>query len=195
MRRAGLFVGVILLAVFGLIFLQNQPSSGSLNGEKADMSNYYHLQDDDPAFIEVSMAESHRLFKNKMTGVILYSYEDCPFCNLAVPILNEAAKENDYPVYYVNVYNEELMNLPRKERVAIQEQMMQDIDEVLDVDENGEPELLVPLVIAVKHGKIIESHTSLVDNFAPDDISDVMSDEQNARLKEIYIDLIHSVQD
>lgn len=195
MRKAGLFIGVILLAVFGLIFLQNQPSSGRLNGEKADMSNYYHLQDDDPAFIEVSMEESHRLYKNKMTGVILYSYEDCPFCNLAVPILNEAAKENDYPVYYVDVYNDELMNLPRTERVAIQDQMMEDIEEILDVDEEGEPEFLVPLVIAVKHGKIIGSHTSLVDNFKPEDISDVMSDEQNERLKKIYMDLIQSVQD
>ncbi len=195
MRKAGLFIGVILLAVFGLIFLQNQPSSGSLNGVKADMSNYYHLQDEDPAFIEVTMEESHRLYKKRMTGVILYSYEDCPFCNLAVPILNEAAKENDYPVYYVDVYNDDLMNLPRAERVAIQDQMMEDIEEVLDVDEEGEPIFLVPLVVAVKDGRIIGYHVSLVDGFTPKDVTDVMSEEQNQHLKQIYTDLIQSVQD
>ena len=70
----------------------NNAGTINLNATKADMSAYAFIEDDDPAFLEVTTEESLRMFVNG-TGVVVYSYETCPWCNRILPILDEAAKE------------------------------------------------------------------------------------------------------
>ena len=84
---------------------ENTNNAGQINldATKADMSAYVFMEDDDPAFLEVSTEESLRMFVNG-TGVVVYSYETCPWCNRILPILDEAAKEYGTEVFYVNIY-------------------------------------------------------------------------------------------
>ena len=62
--------------------------------KETNMSGYRWLEDDDPAFAQVTMTESFRIFEEKGTALILYSYDTCPWCNRAVPVLNKVLKEN-----------------------------------------------------------------------------------------------------
>ena len=67
---------------------------------------------------------------------------------------------------------------------------MECIDSIIGHDEKGEPDFKVPEVIGVRTGEITGHHLSLVDDFHPSYETEQMSDEQQAKLKQIYLDII-----
>lgn len=152
------------------------------------MDGYEFLEDDDPAFIEITLAESVKMFSEKGSGILYYGREGCWWCQRAVPILNEAAKQMGITVYYVDV------NLPTsKESYDTLESY---ISSIFEKDaETGNPVFKVPEVIGVKEGEIVGHHLSLVKSFDPEDNDAMMNDEQKAELKKIYIDIIAAAAD
>jgi len=175
-----------------------------LAGCKAtDMSGYKYLTDKNPAFIQISMKESMHLIDNGGSGILLYSYPKCPYCNRAVPVLNDAAKEMGIKVYYIDVYEKDLMtsdgNSFSAEGKTIIQSMLTHFDSILAHEPNKttgevEPVLYTPEVVAIKKGQIIGHHTSLVDSIVLNSDADQMTDEQKAELKGDYEDLIRLVQ-
>lgn len=179
-------------------------NSVSLKTKTLDMSGYKWLEDKDPAFIQVSMQESLRLMDEGGSGIILYSYPDCPWCNRAVPVLNDAAKEMGIHVYYVDVYELELLDASGKsfsaEGKTIIQSMLKHYDSILKHETNSdtgevEPTLYTPEVVAIKKGQITGHHTSLVDSFNMTSDTDQMNDDQKAELKGIYEDLFRTAAD
>lgn len=181
----------------------NIASPFELRTKTLDMSGYQFLTDTDPAFLQVTMEESLRLITQAGTGIIIYSYPACPYCNRAVPILNEAAKEMGVKIYYVNVFEKELLNSDGKSfsttGKALINLMLKDYDSIVTHTTNTttgalEPELLTPEVVAIKDGKIVGHHTSLLDGVSIKSASDQLTDDQKKQLKQIYEDLIKAVQ-
>ncbi|MBQ1382861.1 MAG: hypothetical protein IIY73_03000, partial [Solobacterium sp.] len=80
-------------------------STVELHGEKADMGGYYWLEEGDHPFIEISVAESIRLFEEGGSGMLYYGYVGCPFCERAVPELSKAALAAEVTVYYIFALN------------------------------------------------------------------------------------------
>ncbi|MBQ6489106.1 MAG: hypothetical protein IJI75_07720 [Solobacterium sp.] len=152
------------------------------------MDGYEFLEDDDPSFIEITLAESVKMFSEKGSGILYYGREGCWWCQRAVPILNEAAKQMGITVYYVDV------NLPTsKESYDTLESY---INSIFEKDaETGNPVFKVPEVIGVKEGEIVGHHLSLVDGFDPEDNDAMMNDEQKAELKKIYLEIIAAAAD
>lgn len=176
----------------------------TMNAKTLDMSGYEYLTDKNPAFIQISMKESLRLIDEKGSGIILYSYSTCPWCNRAVPVLNEVAKEMGIHIYYVDVYEKELMSADGKsfstEGKAIIQSMLSHYDSILRHEANEttgkvEPTLYTPEVVAIKNGVITSHHTSLVDDFTMSSDTAQLSDAQKAELEQIYVDLIKSAAD
>lgn len=152
----------------------------------AAMGEYEFLEDDSPAFTEITLAESIRMFKEKGTGILYYGRVGCWWCQRAVPVLNEAAKEMGVTVYYIDV------QLPTTE--AAYKELESLISSIFETDAStGKPVFKVPEVIGVKDGEIVGHHLSLVSSFEPDGDDAMMSDEQNAELKAIYEDIIAAV--
>ncbi|MBE6122933.1 MAG: hypothetical protein IJ130_09695 [Solobacterium sp.] len=152
----------------------------------AAMGEYEFLEDDDPAFTEITLAESIRMFKEKGTGILYYGRVGCWWCQRAVPVLNEAAKEMGVTVYYIDV------QLPTTE--AAYNELDSLINSIFEKDAStGKPVFKVPEVIGVKDGEIVGHHLSLVSSFEPDGDDTMMTDEQKAELKEIYEDIIAAV--
>ncbi len=164
-----------------------------LKTKTLQMSGYQWLNDPNPAFEQITMKESLRLYEEGGTGIIFYSYDTCPWCNRAVPVLNQAAKELGVKSYYVDVYEPEVTE-------DLVQQLFTDVDEILSHEKsektgNIEPVFYTPEVIAVKDGKIVSHHTALVDSFELQDEDDQMSEEENEELKKIYQDMIRSIAD
>ncbi len=162
-------------------------NSVELNTTDADMSGYKWLYDSEPAFVEMTLEESVRIFKESGSGILYYGYAGCPWCERAVPILNEVAKELGVTVYYINVHAQTTMEAYNE--------LLTYITPILETDSNGEPEFKVPEVIAVKNGEITDHHLALVDGFKIESDESQMSDSQKEELKNIYIDLIKSAKD
>ena len=152
------------------------------------MDGYGFLEDDDPAFIEITLAESVRMFTEKGSGILYYGREGCWWCQRAVPVLNEAAKELGVKVYYIDV------NLPTSKESY--DALESHINSIFEKDaETGNPVFKVPEVIGVKEGEIVGHHLSLVKSFEPGDNDAMMNDEQKAELKQDYLDIIKAAAD
>lgn len=182
---------------------ENTNNAGQINldATKADMSAYVFMEDDDPAFLEVSTEESLRMFVNG-TGVVVYSYETCPWCNRILPILDEAAKEYGTEVFYVNIYSDAFMALTAEEKSDQINALYQCLDPILEREkdpETGEDKAVmqVPEVVAVKDGEIVIHHMGVVDDFSldPDHLDEYqVTDAQREELKEIYLDMFASIE-
>ncbi|MFV0480066.1 MAG: TlpA family protein disulfide reductase [Anaerorhabdus sp.] len=146
---------------------------------KADMSAYSLLTDENHVFQTISMETSVALTGSDTRVVIYYGYADCPFCQQAVPVLNEAAKEEGYTVYYVDIHSTE-----GSDQTAF-ESLFPYVESFLRLDEEGEPAFYVPMVMIAQNGKVEQVHIGL----APSATSATMTEEQKEELKSIYIEM------
>ncbi len=178
----------------------NGNNAGAINLEfnVPDMSGYKFLSDANPAFLEVTMEESLRLVEEGGTGLVFYSYEDCPWCNRAIPILNQAAKEEGVQIFYVDIYADEFEAKSKEEQEAIINRLYTEMEPALEhkTDEDtGKTSVVlqVPLLAAVKDGSIIGHHLGVTDDFELDqdnlDEFQVTEDQKNELLA-IYEQLI-----
>ena len=187
MKHNGL-TGLLVFAAFAaLTGCKTEPetivieNSVELSGEPADMSGYYWLEEGEDSFVEITAAESIRLFAEGGSGILYYGYVGCPFCERAVPELAKAASQYGITVYYVDVYHP--ANTPE-----IYQTLFEYIDSVLVETDSGKA-FKVPLVIAVNHGEIVGSQLALVDGYRIESEDSQMSGSQKKELQNIYIDL------
>ncbi len=161
--------------------------------DPADLSGYQWLYDDKPAFALITLQESIRLFREKGSGILVYSSDTCPWCNRAMPVLNEVLKEYGVRAYYVDT------NMPiapdAEESRKLYDELCSYIAQIFELDENGEPTFQIPEVIAVKNGEIVGHHLSLVDSFILADETSQMTDGEREELAEIYRGLIEAAAD
>ncbi len=151
------------------------------------LAGYEFLEDDDPAFTEITLAESIRMYREKGSGILYYGREGCWWCQRVVPVLNEAAKEAGVLVYYVDVA------LPTSKESY--DELVSYIEGIFELDAStGEPVFKVPEVIGVKNGEITGHHLSLVSSFDPDK-QDMLTDAQREELKQIYLDIFTATAD
>jgi len=160
-----------------------------MNTEPAIMTVYDWIGETIADFQEITFAESIRLFAEKGSGILYYGYDDCPWCERAVPVLNEAALETGITVYYVDIYG------PFQPSRSQFDELLGYIESALIEDEEGNKSFFVPLVIGVKNGEITDSHVSLVKGFELEDEESMLSDEQKQELKNIYLDIIKKTAD
>lgn len=151
------------------------------------LDGYEFLEDDEPVFREITLAESVRMFEEKGSGILYYGRVSCFWCQRMVPALNEAAKEMGVEVYYVDV------DLPTSKEAY--DALVTHIESIFEINEKtGQGEFKVPEVIGVKNGEITDHHLSLVSSFDPDK-QDVLTGEQYEELKTIYKDIIVKTAD
>lgn len=158
-----------------------------LNYTDAQMDQYQWIGDEIGDFRKVSMTEVLRMFDEQGSGILYFGYPGCPWCERAVPVLNEAVVEKKVTVWYVNT----------KETFSSAEfdTLKTDIYDALPVDSDGNRDFYVPMVVGVKKGKVTGHHTSLVDDFTIKTNTDQMDDDQKKELKDLYLDIIKRTED
>lgn len=160
-----------------------------LNSEPAIMTVYEWIGDEIADFQEITFAESLRLFTEKGSGILYYGYDNCPYCERGIPLLNEAALETGVTVYYIDVYG------PMQPTRDEYDDLVSYIEETFIEDKDGNKSFFVPLVIGVKNGEITASHVSLVSDFTLENEDSMLSDAQKSELKKIYLDIIEKTAD
>ena len=161
----------------------------SLTSTKADMKGYKWIRNDVADFQLITLKESLRMFEEGGTGILYYGYDECAWCNRAVPELNEVAKELNLTIYYVDA--------SAKVEKDDYKKLLEYIDPVLKVNSSGEKGFYVPAVIGVKNGKLVDYHVSLLDDFelSKDDPNKQLSDAQKQELQDIYRKIAKEVAD
>lgn len=135
----------------------------------------------DIAIEKISFADGLRMFEEGGTGIVAWGYANCPYCQRALPVLNDAALSESIPVYYVDIYAEEVSD----------DQFNALIDTLSSIliEEDGEPVMYVPEVVAIKDGEIVGHHLSLVDSF-DGSVQNEMNEDQKSELQNIYVEMI-----
>ena len=156
----------------------------------SDITEYEFLEDDDPAFMEISFEDACKFFRNKWSGIIYFGHVGCPWCERAVTVLNEVAKKANVLVYYVDASKDVGKN--DKESDKLFEEMKGYISSSYREDENGELTFFVPNVIGVKNGKLVDFKSGLPDSYDINE-KDQMSDAEKNELYKKYAEIFQKV--
>ncbi len=142
-----------------------------------DMFAYRGFDDADHVFRKLGFNESLRIFEEDATAIIYYGYPSCPTCTLVVSSMNEAAKNVDMQINYVDVSGETIGD----DAMATFETLAQDH---LYEEADGSRSFRVPLVMVVINGEIVASHIGALDGMGSD-----LSESEEQELTSFYEEL------
>lgn len=185
----------------------------SLNGEIAYQDTTYsslNISKNNP--IKYSNYDELIDVINNKSGIIYLGFPDCPWCRSAIPVLLDAANNNNInTIYYLNIKNE------RDSFIVVDDKLIYDVDEnnkeikgtkgyfkLMDVlDEHlteyiisfedkeydtNEKRIYAPSVIFVKNGEVLGIHVSTVESHI--NPFDKLTNKQYEELYGIYEDYI-----
>ena len=134
----------------------------------------------------VTLDEVFDIIQNK-TGVIYFGFPGCPWCRNMIPVLFEAAKNNNIDtIYYFNPRN------VKKSDNDEYNKLKEILNEYLSEDENGQKVLYVPDVYFIKDGKIVGHHLGTVDSQEEPTIS--LTEEKKNELLDIFNELFEKIR-
>lgn len=187
----------------------------SLNGTKSNNKEYKKVEISKNNPIKYSnYDEIIDVIKNK-TGIIYLGFPECPWCRNAVPVLLEAARDNNIDtIYYLNILNERdsyIVNDGKVEYAKDQDgndikgtpgysKLLKVLDNELEdyiIEFEGKEyntnvkRIYAPTVIFVRDGKVIGLHISTVST-QTDPYKD-LTDKQYKELYDEYSDYISSM--
>ena len=118
------------------------------------------------------------------TAILFYSFDDCPYCKEAIPVLDELVSETDIAIYYVHT--------ERDQREAGNEDYDRVYAYFAEVIENaGYDTLYMPSIFFIKDEEVVAYHVGTVDGHDPSVAT--MTDEQITELSDLlasYIELL-----
>lgn len=156
----------------------------------SDKYNYTWMEDDDPAFAEISFEDALNFFRNGWSGVLYFGKVGCQFCERAAPLVNQAAKERNITIYYIDSSK----NMGETEEIANAnyEEIGTYISDSYLEDSDGNKSFYVPDVVGVKDGKMVDYKVSLADGYNINE-QEQMNDSQKKQLLNKYLEIIDRV--
>lgn len=147
------------------------------------LNNYQDLKDKNHIYQVSNPSDIINLLNSKERAVIVFSFPECPWCQAAIPYLNEIAKEQKYEkVYYLNIL--EIREGNTEEYQTIFNKIRYDI---------GNPEKInAPTVIVIDQGSVLGYHIDTVSSHVKNEneVLMPMTNEQVEELKMIYRELL-----
>lgn len=156
----------------------------SLTSCKKDimLNQYNNLNDNNHIFKVVDEFKVIELLNSNERAIIVFSFPECPWCQYAIPYVNEIAKETgNSEVYYLNILK------IREEQTPEYKQIFEHIR--FDI---GNPEKInAPTVIVINNSEVVGYHIDTVPSHVKNDnnILPPMTNKQIEELKEIYRNL------
>lgn len=144
----------------------------------------------DPILISKPRAfdEAIDFFQEGKTGILYFGFEDCPWCQQAVPILKEVASEYGQEVIYIQTRDADRNLLYTEEQ---KQEIIPYIEQYMSENDEGQLSLFVPCVVVVKDGKAIGGHVGTVDGH--DAHEREMSEQEQAELKKTYEEMFEKL--
>ena len=131
--------------------------------------------------------EDLKSFIEHGTGILYFSFPECPWCQAYIPMLNEVLENSEMRANYYNARNDKQNDRSFYDEIAqllIDHNKSDDPDIVL-YDNDGKPLIYVPLVVFIKNGEIIswngESNTNDTDVIS---VKDYWTSEKVKALKD-----------
>lgn len=172
---------IIIIVLVALIFINSnndKPLEEESGNDAIKFAEEYTEVGEDNLYVYRTYDEIIKILDNG-TGVILFGFPECPWCQRYAVYLNDVAKELDYEkIYYYNILED------RKNNTEEYQNIVSIIGEYLQFDEEGNKRVYVPAVVAVNKGEIVgfDDETSL-DTKGFDKPDDYWTEEEITDLK------------
>lgn len=147
-------------------------------------------QETDTSWMQaITMEQAIDLFEQQGSGIVYFGFPACPWCQEAVPVLQEEAEAAGVDVFYVQTRdeNKELLYTPEQK-----EAFTPWLKDYMSDNDEGVLTLFVPVVINVQNGSIVDGHVGTLDEH--DATERKMSEEEVGQLHEIYKNLLEAGQ-
>lgn len=171
-----IIVGVLIVGVLiYVLFFSNIFKKDSIS-----FKNEYPKVSNNNKFVYKKLNEVIDTLKTG-TAIIYFGFPECPWCQEYVKYLDEVANESDIKeVIYFNILND------RKDNTKEYQEVTKILNDYLVKDDNNNPRIFVPHVVAVRNGKILdndnETATISGDGITP---KDYWTEEKSAALKTV----------
>lgn len=218
-----LIIGALLLVISTItIILITNNTDGSkfkkdyeaLNNKSSSSGNKYQKLDIDKnnKIKYIDGKEVVEFLKNG-TGIIYFGFPECPWCRGILPTLLESIKESHLTeMLYLDVSDIRDTFEVKENQIVKTKNASDEYYEILDLldhyldnyvikDENGieyevkEKRLLVPLVVSVKNGIIMDVHKGSVELEEGKTPYDELNELQISELQVIFSNLIEATKD
>lgn len=192
---------VFVIAAFAVAFLvlylafghttepagESSPQAGATLGAYpiSDMSGYACLEgyEGETAFVDMTVADIAKEMEAGSSFAFYAGFKTCPWCNVAIPILNEEALSRNQLVGYLDTRADPTWT--NNTDVTDYDVLMDLVGSAFGQDDDGNPHLYVPQVFFVKGGELVYDHSGTVpDQDSPDD---ALSDSQVDDLRACYV--------
>ncbi len=150
MKNILILILILIIVVLSicLILALNKNNSDN-NKEKLNFSDEYTQVGEDNIFVYKNYDEVID-FLSKGTGVILFGFPECKWCQRYVVYLNKAAKEMGFDeIYYYNIKEDRTNNTDKYQKIITF------LSNYLHEDEEGNKRIYVPSVVFVNAGEIV----------------------------------------
>lgn len=148
----------------------------------ANMKAYKKIGNTSTVFTPAAISDANKLFTDKGTGVYIFGFEDCPFCQSAMPVLNKAAKKAGWVVNYVDIYNQRFDKTGKKVQSTEADYMQLKKNMAGYIQDDT---LYSPTVMFVKDGQIVGYQISFI---GLDVDGTELNSEQAESLQKVYED-------
>lgn len=170
---------LVLLLAFGLCACQSETAQKEINAcgiEDENCSEENKGAGDDLIWDKLTLEESlDHLTDDKV--VLFFSFDDCPYCKEARPILEEVGEDGAVKIYYVDVKREE-----RSEDNEDYQTLFAYLEAELTAQNYDK--IYMPSVVFIKDGELAGLHVGTVDGHTPSEAE--MTDEQKSELRSVY---------
>ena len=134
---------------------------------------------------EISFEQALQDLEHGKTGIYYFGFENCPWCQEAVPLLLEEAGETGQQIRYVKTRDADKNRLYDEEQKA---RITPYIREWMSDNDQGELTLYVPPVIRVENGEVTGGHEGTVEGH--DAKERTMTDTEKEELRAVYKELL-----
>ena len=189
MKRKSKIVIVIYIALVLLIMSSCGGSNNPYQDRESVSLTGYHTMADyegESFLVDTSVKEIREYMEEGYTFAFMASFENCPFCNRAMPYVNDIAKEYNIKIGYLDT---------RKDPAWKNNLDLEDYDlfaelfsDFLEIDDDGKPHLYVPDLFFVKNSKVVYEYNCGVTGGDDPNIplTDAQKEELIAELKEAF---------
>lgn len=163
----------------------DEPYAGPFDGrDLADLSGYESMgdYDGDTMLVPTTMTEVDELMDDDESFAVMFSYEDCPYCNMLMPYVNEAAAEAGVRVGYIDTRSnpEWMSNMD----IDGYDKVVDRFGRYLSEDDDGKEHLYTPDMYFIKNGRVKARHDGVTEG-ADDPERELTSDQEKQLMSDL----------
>lgn len=169
-------IGVLLSGMMILTGCANstQTSVSNVSEDEVILSDLYEDLPEDNNF-ELIQKDDLKTFIEHGTGILYFSFPECPWCQAYAPMLNEVLEDNEATAYYYNIHTDKDEDREFYDEIVqllIQHDYSNKEDLIL-YDNDGKGLIYMPMTLFIDNGEIKnwngDSNTNDSDEISPDE--------------------------